>query len=94
MTIEATDLGRSFDEVRISVRAERHPFVCDDCLCTWQVRYEVRDYLAPSGARWVVHCRDGQPVPAPSFGARCPRCGHVSVKRADDVLPPSRAASG
>ena len=46
MTIEATDLGRSFDEVRISVRVERHPFVCDDCGCTWQVRYEVRDYLA------------------------------------------------
>lgn len=94
MTIEGTDLGCSVDEVPITVRAERHPFVCDNCGSRWELSYEVRDYLAPSGARWVVHCRDGQPIPAPPFGAPCPRCGHVSVKRDYDALPSTRPATG
>jgi hypothetical protein len=50
MTMDATDLDRSVDEVRITVRAECHPFACDDRGSRWEARYEVRDYLAPSGA--------------------------------------------
>jgi predicted RNA-binding Zn-ribbon protein involved in translation (DUF1610 family) len=71
--------GNDDDVVRVHTRAERGRFRCPHCGTSWVATYEVRDYRAPSGARWVVHVRDGQPVRGPHLGARCPACGRVSV---------------
>jgi hypothetical protein len=79
MTARAEEIRSDIDHVRVRVRRERHAFRCLECESRWAARYEIRDYLGPSGDRWVVHCRDGQPVPAPNFGDPCPTCGRVSV---------------
>ena len=67
------------DDVLIRVREEQWPFLCESCGARWIARYEIRDYVGPSGEEWVVHCRNGDVVPAPHFGDRCPRCGRISV---------------
>ena len=67
------------DGVRIQVRQKARAFHCAICGSRWVATYEVRDYLGPSGERWIVHCRDGAPVRAPMFGDRCPTCGQVNV---------------
>jgi predicted RNA-binding Zn-ribbon protein involved in translation (DUF1610 family) len=67
------------DGVRIHVREKHRAFHCDVCGSRWIAAYEVREYVGPVGEHWIVHCRDGSPVPAPMFGDRCPTCGHISV---------------
>ena len=72
---QESDIG----SVVTRIRYERRLFRCPSCEDTWTERYEIRDYRGTSGARWIVDTRDGAPVAPPAFGARCPRCGHVSV---------------
>lgn len=79
MKAREADLGNGLDRVRVRVCAEQHAFRCGECGRRWISTYHVRDYVGPTGARWVVHCRDGEPVPAPHFGDICPECGRVSV---------------
>lgn len=63
----------------VHVREERWPFRCGRCGSRWTAAYEVRDYVGPTGEEWVVHCRDGDVVPGPHFGDRCPTCGTIST---------------
>jgi predicted RNA-binding Zn-ribbon protein involved in translation (DUF1610 family) len=79
------------DGVRMRVRLKRRAFRCRACGSEWVATYEVRDYLGPTGTRWIVHCRDGIPVPAPMFGDRCPTCGRVSIMF--DIEAPASPAS-
>jgi predicted RNA-binding Zn-ribbon protein involved in translation (DUF1610 family) len=66
--------------VVVRIRRKRRAFRCERCGEAWLAVYEVREYVGPSDVRWIVHCRDGRPVPAPYFGDRCPRCGSVAVR--------------
>lgn len=79
MTIRASDLAYGLDRIHIRIRKERYAFRCGDCGHRWIATYEIRDYFGPTGKRWVVHCRDGEPIPAAHFGDHCPGCGRVSV---------------
>lgn len=84
MMARSIDLPDGPDGVRVRVRTEQHEFRCECCDSRFSI-YQIRDYLGSTGARWVVHCRDGEPVPAPHFGLVCPRCGRVSVTFDDDL---------
>jgi predicted RNA-binding Zn-ribbon protein involved in translation (DUF1610 family) len=79
MTARTNHPRSELDCIHTRVRTERHTFRCADCGTRWTADFEIRDYVGPTGKRWVVHCRDGDPVPAPHFGAACPNCGLVSV---------------
>ncbi|MGE5227782.1 MAG: hypothetical protein ACM3OO_12985 [Planctomycetaceae bacterium] len=68
--------------VRVRTRTVHERFLCPRCGTEWVATYEIRDYQGSSGARWVVHCRDGRPVRGPHLGARCPACGQVSTRDA------------
>jgi hypothetical protein len=96
MTAGAEEIRSNLDHVQVRVRRERHQFRCCECGSRWAARYEIRDYLGPSGDRWVVHCRDGQPVPGPHFGDPCPTCGRMSVTLDDGGAPglPMEAGPG
>ena len=74
-----TDLGQRRERVHVRVGIERYAFRCLSCERRWASTYEVREYTGPTGAQWVVCCRDGEPVAGPYFGARCPGCRRVSV---------------
>jgi hypothetical protein len=79
MNERAPGIRSNGEGVRIRVRQERRGFRCGTCGSRWVATYEVRDYLGPTGERWIVHCRDGGPVPAPMFGDRCTTCGRMAV---------------
>jgi hypothetical protein len=85
MTVVLGETARDLGDVQVRVRIERYWFRCEVCGAEWIRDYKVRDYQGASGQRWVVHCRDGSPVPAPHFGDRCPRCSRVSVAADADV---------
>lgn len=80
-----SETARDLGNIYVRVRRERYGFGCEVCGAEWLRDYEVRDYLGSAGQRWLVHCRDGAPVPAPHFGDRCPRCGQVSVTADPDA---------
>lgn len=89
MKARETDLADLPDRVRVRVSTEQHPFRCEDCDSRWISTYDIREYVGPTGARWVVHCRAGEPVPAPHFGDVCPGCGRVSVTFDDELGGPA-----
>jgi hypothetical protein len=75
-TVQRHDPAASVD---VRTHLERHAFACGHCGERWIAEYELREYRGPSGASWIVHCRDGRVVRAPSFGDVCPACAIVSV---------------
>ncbi|MEU6710456.1 hypothetical protein ABZ897_03155 [Nonomuraea sp. NPDC046802] len=51
------------------------PFECRGCWHVWEEEYVVRHVDDRRGNEREVWLRDGLPVPPPSSGVICPRCG-------------------
>ncbi|MBF8190408.1 hypothetical protein ITP53_32795 [Nonomuraea sp. K274] len=51
------------------------PFECRGCWHVWEEDYQVRHIEDRHGNEGVIWLRAGVPVPPPSPGAICPRCG-------------------
>jgi hypothetical protein len=77
------------------------PFECRSCWHVWEEEYLVRHVEDEHGNEATLWLRNRVPVPPPSPGARCPRCGceHATtfpegyLLRHPELVPPDAAAA-
>jgi hypothetical protein len=78
------------------MEVERAPikvlFTCRHCQLEWRQTYDVVRWTGYEGDVVETYFRRGVPVPPPTLGQRCPRCGSLNVAWTDaSFLPPRRA---